>query len=121
MKYYRDFLVNGQPILVPDAQVELSYQDLDSGSAGRDESGYMHRIRVRRRVATWSFSYFALRREDYHYMQTLLGENPVFTFTYPDSDGVAKTCQAYCAKTGLTWEDAKLGLYRNYKFSIIQC
>lgn len=121
MKYYQDFLVNGHPILVPDSQVELSFQDLDSGSAGRDESGYMHRIRVRRRVATWGFSYFALRREDYHYMETLLAENPVFTFTYPGSDGAAKTCQAYCAKTGLTWEDAALGLYRNYKFSIIQC
>lgn len=121
MKYYYEFLINGTPILLPDAQVEMSYQDLDSGSAGRDESGYMHRIRVRRRVATWSFSYFALTREAFHYMETLLAKDPVFTFTYPDSDGSVKTCQAYCAKSGLTYENAKQGLYRNYKFSIIAC
>ena len=121
MKYFHDFLINGQPILVPDGDVELSYQDLDSASAGRDESGFMHRIRVRRRVAAWGFTYFALDREAYHYMESLLGEDPVFTFTYPGTDGKTKTCQAYCAKTGLTYENAKLGLYRNYKFSVIQC
>ena len=121
MKYYEEFLVDGKPILVPNAEVEFSYQDLDSGSAGRDESGFMHRIRVRRRVATWSFSYFALGREQFHYMEQLLSQNPVFTFTYPGSDGTAKTCQAYCAKTSLTFENARLNLYRNYKFNIIEC
>ena len=45
MNYFHTFLINGQPILVPDADVELSYQDLDAGSAGRDESGVLHRGR----------------------------------------------------------------------------
>ena len=121
MKYFESFRIDGQPILAPDGEVELSFQDLDSGSAGRDESGIMHRIRVRTRVKTWSFSYFALRAEEYRYMEALLAQNPVFTFTYPDADGSLRTCRAYCAKTGLIYENAKLGLYRNYKFSIIEC
>ena len=121
MKYSEEFLINGQPLPVPDAQVELSYQDLDAESAGRDESGIMHRIRMRARVPTWGFSYFALSRETFHYIESLLGSDPTFTFTYPGTDGSPKTCQAYCAKTSLTYENAKLGLYRNYKFNIIAC
>lgn len=121
MRYSEEFFINGQPLPVPDAQVELSYQDLDSGSAGRDESGIMHRIRVRTRVPTWGFSYFALNREMFRYIESMLSENPTFTFTYPDSDGKRQSCQAYCAKTSLTYENARLGLYRNYKFSIIAC
>ena len=121
MNYFHSFLINGQPILVPDADVELSYQDLDAGSAGRDESGILHRIRVRTRVKTWGFSYFALSREAFHYMEQLLAQYPVFTFTYPDTDGSVKTCQAYCAKSSLAYHSARLGLYRNYKFHIIEC
>ena len=121
MRFFDAFQINGQPLPIPDGDVELSYQDLDSGSAGRDESGVMHRIRVRRRVATWSFSYFALGRETFHYLEELLSREPVFTFTYPGSDGTPKTCRAYCAKTSLTYENARLGLYRNYKFSVIEC
>lgn len=121
MKFFEEFKIGGSPILVPDAEVELSYQDLDAGSAGRDESGVMHRIRVRTRVKTWSFQYFALGREEFAYLEELLSKNAVFTFTYPDTDGTVKTCTAYCSKSSLVYENARLGLYRNYKFSIIEC
>ena len=121
MRLFEEFKINGSPIPVPDGEVELSYQDLDAGSAGRDESGVMHRIRVRTRVKTWSFQYFVLCREEFAYLEDLLSRNAVFTFTYPDNTGTPRTCQAYCAKTGLVYENAKLGLFRNYKFSIIEC
>ena len=65
MRLFEEFKINGKPIPVPDGSVELSYQDLDAGSAGRDESGVMHRIRVRTRVKTWGFQYFALSRETF--------------------------------------------------------
>jgi len=121
MRLFEEFKINGSPIPVPDAEVELSFQDLDSGSAGRDESGVMHRVRVRTRVKTWGFQYFALGRETYRYLEDLLSRDAVFTFTYPDTDGTARTCQAYCAKSSLVYENANLGLYRNYKFNIIEC
>lgn len=121
MKLFDEFKIDGNPIPVPDAEVELSYQDLDAGSAGRDESGVMHRIRVRTRVKTWGFQYFALGREEFAYLEALLSKSAVFSFTYPDTDGTAKTCSAYCAKSSLVYENARLGLYRNYKFSVIEC
>ena len=121
MRYFDEFKINGSPILTPDANVEMTLTDLDSGSAGRDESGVMHRIRVRKRVKTWAFQYFALSRQEFQYMEELLSRNATFTFTYPGLDGSAKTCKAYCSNTGLTYENAKLGLYRNYKFTVIEC
>ena len=121
MKLFEEFKINGNPIPVPDAEVELSYQDLDAGSAGRDESGVMHRIRVRTRVKTWGFQYFALDRETFAYLEDLLSKDAVFAFTYPDRDGAVRTCTAYCSKTSLVYENARTGLYRNYKFSIIDC
>ena len=121
MRLIEEFQIDGSLLPAPDAQVELSYQDLDAGIAGRDESGVMHRIRVRTRVKTWGFQYFALDRQTYCYLEDLLSRNAVFTFTYPDRDGTRKTCRAYCAKTSLVYENARLGLYRNYKFNIIEC
>ena len=41
------FLINGKPMLAPDADVGVSYTDLDANDSGRDESGYMHRIVMR--------------------------------------------------------------------------
>lgn len=121
MRFFEAYKVNGQPLLVPDADVELTLTDLDSGSAGRDESGYMHRIRVRKRVKTWAFQYFALRREEFQYLEALLSGNEVFTFTYEDAGGTVRSCSAYCSNSGLSYHNAKLGLYRNYKFTVIEC
>lgn len=121
MRFFEEYKVDGAPLLIPDADVELTQTDLDSGSAGRDESGFMHRIRVRKRVKTWAFQYFALRREEFQYLEALLSQNETFTFSYPDTDGEIRTCTAYCSNTGLSYHNAKLGLYRNYKFTVIEC
>ena len=37
------FQINGKPMLIPDAQVAMRFEDLDAYSAGRDQSGVMHR------------------------------------------------------------------------------
>ena len=121
MRFFEEYKIDGTPLLVPDADVELTQTDLDSGSAGRDESGYMHRIRVRKRVKTWAFQYFALRREEFQYLENLLSQNQTFTFSYLDTDGNIRTCTAYCSNTGISYHNAKLGLYRNYKFTVIEC
>ena len=42
------FLIDGQPMLLPDRDVEVRYEDIDAAAAGRDESGVMHRILVLR-------------------------------------------------------------------------
>lgn len=121
MKFLEEFMIDGSPVLVPDSGVEMTMTDLDSGSAGRDESGVMHRIRVRKRVKTWTFQYAVLRREEFWYMENLLSHSAVFRFSYMDMDGERKSCNAYCSNTGLSYENARLGIFRNYKFTVIEC
>ena len=117
------FLINGQPMLVPDAEVGVSYEDLDSSDSGRDESGVMHRIPVRYKVSSWSFTYSHLTEEEKQYMESLFPDAADFTFTHPDrlDSSVAVSCKAYRSKYGISWRNAKTGLWSNYSFNIIEC
>ncbi len=117
------FLINGRPMLLPDAQVGVSYEDVDSADAGRDESGYMHRIMVRCKVASWSFSYGHLTEEEKNYMESLFGDAATFTFTHPDRLDSSKAVETKCyrSKYSLSWRNAKTGLWSGYGFNIIAC
>lgn len=117
------FLIDGEPMLIPDADMELSFEDLDGASAGRDESGVMHRQVLRQKVGKWSFVYSRLSREEYAYMERLFAGKSHFQFTYPSltqPDGTS-TVTAYRTSHGIGWHNAKTGWFRNYKFSIIEC
>ena len=115
------FLINGSPMLVPDADVQVSYEDLDAADAGRDESGVMHRVMVRSKVGSWTFSYAYLTEEEKNYMESLFAN--LVTFTRPNtldsSQQVASTC--YRSKYGLSWRNARTGLWSGYSFRIIEC
>lgn len=117
------YLINGRPMLVPDADVQESYEDLDSADAGRDESGVMHRIPVRYKVGAWSFTYSHLTEEEKRYMESLFPDAAVFTFTHPDRrDASVQVSQpAYRSKYAISWRNARTGLWSNYGFTIIQC
>ena len=117
------FLINGQPMLAPDADISFSYEDLDSSDSGRDESGVMHRIVVRYKVGSWSFEFSHLTEADMQYMESLFGETPDFLFTHPSrtNSGEQVTTKCYRSKYGIAWHNAKTGMWRNYKFNIIEC
>ena len=121
MRYFEKYLVDGRPLLLPDADVEMTFTDLDHSDSGRDESGYMHRILVRERVGSWGFQYSWLTAEEYAYLRGLFAGKQTFTFRYQDADGGWKSCRAYCADHSITYRDARLGLYKNLKFHIIEC
>ena len=121
MRYFEDYLVDGKPLLIPDADVEMTLTDLDDSDSGRDESGVMHRIVVRERVGAWEFRYSQLTAQEYTYLTGLFAGKGEFTFRYRDADGGWKSCRAYCANHSITLHNAKLGIYKNLKLSIIQC
>lgn len=118
MKYFEEYKIDDIPLLVPDADVELTQTDLDAGNVGRDEAGFMHRVRLRKRIKSWTFQYSSLTREEFQYLENLLSKNEVFNFSYKDVDGTRKTCSAYCSGTGISYHNAVQGRYRNYKFTI---
>lgn len=117
------FLIDGQPILAPDENVEISLEDIDASDSGRDESGVMHRFVVRQGVGKWTFSYACLTREEYAYMERLFAGKATFGFTYPDcaDSGQPREITAYRSKHGILWQSAATGQFRNYSFSIIGC
>lgn len=121
MTLFEEYQVDGKALPAPDADVEVGFSDLDDGDAGRDESGVMHRIVVRRRVGSWSFCYSSLTKETYRYIRQLFEGKDTFTFTYRDPEGQLQSVTAYCSNESVTYHNARLGLYKNLKFSIIQC
>lgn len=117
------FRVNGEPLFAPDADVSVSYADIEGEDSGRDEAAFMHRIVVRYKVGTWSFEYTHITEEEKRYMEELFGDTPDFEFTHPDRflSGQEVTTRAYRSDYGIVWHNAKAGQWRNYKFNIIEC
>ena len=121
MRYCDSFRVAGKPLLIPDEDVTVQAADLQSNDSGRDESGVLHRIVLRRRVRTWSFSYAHLSAEEYQYMESVFAGLDQFEFEFPNPDGTPGKCLAYCANTGIAVRNLRTGKYRNYTFSITEC
>lgn len=117
------FKINGSPMLVPDAEVEVSYEDLDAADSGRDESGYMHRSMVRCKVASWKFTYSHLTEEEKQYMEALFSSAATFRFTHPSrvDASIPETTKCYRSKYGICWKNARTGLWGGYSFNIIEC
>ena len=117
------YQIDGKPIPVPDSPVDMSFEDLDAADAGRDEAGFMHRAVVRSKLGVWNFTYSYMSQEAYTYLQSLLPEEGVFRFTYPDPRDPGQACntEAYLSRYGISWHNARTGLYRNMKFSVIEC
>ena len=113
---WQDCLVDGNPILIPDGEVEISRSDLDADDSGRDESGVMHRIPVRYRVKTWALSYAVLSEDEYEYMVSLFDGKATFAFTFR-----GKQYRTYCSNDSATLINAVTGEYRNFKIKIIEC
>ena len=116
------FLIDGQPMLVPDAGLPLSVEDMEAADSGRDESGVLHRFVVRQGILHWDFAYARLTREEYAYMEGLFAGKTTFQFTYPSAaDGSRQEITAYRGKHGVLWHSAADGQFRNYQFRITAC
>ena len=117
------FQVNGKPLLLPDSEVAVSYEDMDGVDAGRDESGVMHRKLVRCKVAAWKFSYHSLTEAEKQYMEGIFGEDATFRFTHPSrlDASVSQQSKCYRSKYSIDWKNARTGLWSNYSFTVIEC
>lgn len=117
------FQINGKPMAVPDSGVTFSFEDIDDSTTGRDEGGYMHRFPVRYKVGKWGFNFTTISEEVKNYNESLFPDAETFAFTHPkrkdSSELVTTTC--YRSKYDLSWYNAKEGVWKNYKFNIIEC
>ena len=115
------FTVNGQPLLAPDAEVSLSFSDIDAADAGRDQTGLLHRSVVRYKVCAWSFRYSHLTEAERQYMERLFPNEATFVFGHPDAADSSKQAFTTCyrSKYGITWRNSR-GLWQNYSFQIVE-
>ena len=120
MTLFQDYLVDGVPVIAPDAGVNLTRTDLDSSETGRDQSGFMHRILMRSRVRTWELHYAHMTAQEYEYMCRLFEGKDVFRFTFTEN-GKTNTAVCYCSGDSITYQNAVSGMYSNYKLKIIEC
>ena len=125
MRVLTDFFkINGSALYAPDNDMQMQYTDLDSSESGRDDKGYMHRVVLRSKVGTWSFEYTQLTDAEYTYLCNLLDSaGATFSFTHPPrgAGSGAETTTCYCSNYGICWRDARQGIWRNFKFNIIEC
>lgn len=121
--FAKHFRINGMPVLAPDADVSVVYADLASSDGGRDEAGAMHRIVLRPMLGKWTFFYSQLSEEEKRYMERLFPDGQDFQFTHPDRlrAGQEVTSLAYREDCAMSWHNATAGLWRNYKFQIVEC
>lgn len=121
--YSTDFKIGGKPMLVPDAPLQVSYEDVLSSDSGRDESGVMHNISLRRKVEKWTFVYSSLTEEEKNYMESIFPDTAAFDFTKPDrmDTATATTSKASRTSYGIAYYDASQKLWKNYKFIIQEC
>lgn len=116
------FAVNGQPLLAPDGEVSVSFEDLDAADAGRDQNGKLHRSVVRYKVASWSFRYENLTEQERQYLEGLFPDQATFQFTHPSRSDASQpeTTECYRSKYGISWRNARTGLWRGLQFSVIE-
>ena len=119
--YYYDLQIDGKPILVPDCDIAIEYTDLDDADSGRDESGVMHRIVLREGVKSLQLNYAVLTAEEYRYMESLFRSKPEFCVETKNLSSESDTFTAYRSKHGIVVHNAAAGMYKNYKFSLIEC
>lgn len=122
MRLYYDFQINGRPIVPPDAGLTLNKADLDAEDSGRDESGYMHRVILRKDMKTFGLQYSSLTREEYQYMLSLINtDEGFFEVKYLDESRRIAKMKAYCSNHSISIFNVRTGLYKNLKFNIIEC
>ena len=120
-KPYFDFLIDGQPVLLPDQGVSFGAEDMETEDSGTDESGVFHRFLLREKVRSFSLSYDLLTLEEYQYIRSLIRGKTTFTVRYWDPEGKPVTLQAYCSGYSLTLRNARLGLFQGLKLDIQEC
>lgn len=120
-RFYFDLLIDGRPVLAPDAEITINYEDLDSEETGRDESGYMHRIVLRTNVKKIPLAYASLTTEEYLYMESLFKGKSQFVVDCRSADGSPISFIAYRSKHSISIQNIVTGIHKNYNFSIIEC
>lgn len=110
--------VNGTPIYVPSAEIEIEHTNVAGSSSGRTEDGVMHIDWVRRDLRKVKLKYKAMSEDELQFMIGLMQGNE-FTFTFMDQ-GQVQTMQAYSSECSYTYYSQALGIYTGFSINAIE-
>ena len=115
------FTIDGQPMLVPDADLSILEEDVVSSDSGYDESGVYHHLGLGKRVRSWDFSYARLTRQEYAYLEKLFAGKDTVCFGFVAFDESWQEVTAYRSKRTVLWHNATDDTFRDYRFRITEC
>lgn len=119
---YDEFhLIDGSPMLTPDVDVEITYEDMEVGGSGFDASGYYHRMVARYNKRTWKFKYAVLTKEEFVYLRSLIKEKESFIFSFLNEENGLEEVRAYPKPVTVAYQSKRSGLYKNLTLEIIEC
>lgn len=115
------WMVNSNPIYIPDTDISVSHSHLAAEGSGRDESGYMHIQWLRRDVLKVGIKYALLTGEELTYLRELM-QGQEFYFTFPNENGT-KTFYGYTGEISGTLYTRfnDLDIYKDVSINIIEC
>ena len=114
------YRMDGKAMPIPDAGVVMTFADVDAPESGRDEAGFYHRIPLRYKVGSWTFTYHRMGLEAYRYLESILPRNGSFLFHRPGATGEAESlCRL--EKFEVTLETLPSGRYRDVTFTVTEC
>ena len=110
--------VNGDPLLVPSAGIQIEHTNLAGSSSGRTEDGVMHIDWIRRDIRKVSLRWSVLTSSELNYVLTLM-QGKEFTLTFKDR-GFVQTMRAYAAESSYTFYSDALDLYTDVSINAIE-
>lgn len=119
--YMRDHSINGVPLLMPDVNVEITYEDLEAPDSGYDESGFYHRQVIKGNKRTWKLKYAVLTEEEFEYLRDLVSRKKDFVFEFVNEKHCCESVWAYAKPTSVVYQSKRSGLYKNHTLEICEC
>ncbi len=116
-----DFLIDGKPILAPDAGVRVTREDVESEASGMDERGVHHRFVLRKRVKRWTLHYGLLTGQEVRYLRGLLDGKVTVTVQYQELDGSYVNCKAWCSADSAALVNKQQDLWKDMTLTIAEC
>lgn len=114
-------LIDGVPMLTPDIDVEITYEDLESSDSGFDQGGFYHRIVMKFNRRKWKFKYAILTKDEFVYLRALLKGKQSFLFSFQNEQEKTETVMAISNPVTVAFQSKRSGLYKNLTIEIVEC
>lgn len=99
-----EWMVNGTPLFIPSAGIQIEHTNLAGSSSGRTEDGIMHIDWVRRDIRKVSLRWSVLTASELEYVFSLM-QGKEFVLTFKDRGRVC-SMNAYSAESTYTYYTA---------------